>query len=106
MTTASMASLARANVVRIEGARWRREVRALPRADARLELARMLERRQLPPEIGALRLGHFLRAARNVYIRVTLGVAKVRRDPTTTRIRDLTVDERRRLAAALRGMGA
>lgn len=98
-----MEALAVANETRTAGMRWRRKVARQDGPQARLMLARVLERRRIPPEIGALRLLRFLTAATRIgtdkAVRVCMDAEVYRRDP---RVRDLTLGERARLAAVLR----
>lgn len=97
-----MEALALANETRIEGARFRRYIRGLSRADGCATLVEMLVDPDMPDYIGAMYLRRYLGCARSI------GTAKIaslfeeadmqRRDP---RVRDLTQRECRALARAL-----
>lgn len=105
--TQQQIALDKANRLRIGGARFKAEVRHLDYSEGCAMLAEILERKpeQVPPEVGAIKLGSFLAAPRR------MGTAKadhlyrqahiLRRSPNL-RVRDLTTPERDRLARLLR----
>ena len=95
-----MEALEQANRVRMENARLRQELRALPRDEAAARAAELL--RDYPPLLGALRVDQFLESVRGVgsskaaQILYAAGVYRVGR-----RIRDLSPRQRELVAGQL-----
>jgi hypothetical protein len=97
-----------ANRLRFGMADFKREARSLSRREGFGLLAAHLEAREMLDEIGAFKLDAFLtcpvRVGPNKAGEV-IRAAGLSPKRTTKRVRDLTLSERSRLAAILRGMG-
>jgi hypothetical protein len=103
-----MRAMAKANQIRFAMATFKRETRALDRKEAYGLLAAHLEAAELLPEIGAFKLRDYLAAPHRVgptKAAAMLRAAGIQPHRGVYRVRNLTLGERARLAAVLRGMG-
>jgi hypothetical protein len=107
-----MQALNQANKIRVDGAKFRKEVAQLGHYEGMALLASYLERKDCPPEVGALRLDWFIRSVHRFgYSKVAAllrasGIARrLSRSGGELRVRDLTLSERAALAVALREWG-
>src|SRR4051812_38216440 len=90
-----------ANVVRLAGAAWKREIAALPYREGLVAVAQALEPRKIPEGVGALRVDSCLRAIRGVAGGVTTSLLDGAGLSGRVRVRDLSLPERASLVEAL-----
>jgi hypothetical protein len=107
-----MQALNQANKIRVDGAKFRKEVAQLGHYEGMALLASYLERKDCPPEVGALRLGWFFCSVKHLghskaarLLRVAGIARRLSRSGGELRVRDLTHSERAALAVALREWG-
>lgn len=103
MSSQPLTALKLANEVRSAGAKFAREVRELPRIEGRWVLADVLEQRDIPQGIGAIRLDRFITAANRTGTEALEDIyAKAEIQRNNPLVRDLTLNERSRLVEVLR----